>query len=163
MNTMISKHVQDALSIIDDVPEQYKKTAFEVILGHLLSSDYSIISGSRQVLTKKDHIGINKILRSNFDWPSTKILESKPTPQILLVLKIAKEDFGFDELSASEIQKILKEKFRITKSVSAISMLLYEKLGKFVDRVSEGNKFYYRITQNGISLVDSGIKGTSEQ
>lgn len=163
MNDMISKHVQEALSIIGDVPEEYKKTAFEVILGHLLSSDYSIVQESRHVLTKKDHTGIDRILRSSFDWPSTKILQSKPTPQILLILKVAKENFGINELSASEVQKILKEKFRITKSVSALGMLLMEKVGKFVDRIQEGNKFYYRITENGISLINSEMKESSEQ
>lgn len=163
MNDKIVKHIHDTLSILDDVPEEYRKTAFEVILNHLLSSDYSPVLESRQVLTKKDHAGIDMILKSSFDWPSTKILQSKPTPQILLILKIAKENFGINELSASEIQKIFKEKFRITKNVSAISMLLMEKVGKFVDRIQEGNKFYYRITQNGISLVDSELKMLGEQ
>lgn len=163
MNDEITKHVQQALSIVKDVPSEYKEAAFKVILSHLLSSENIKTVENRQVLTKKDHAGINRILRGSFDWPSTKIFQLKPTPQILLILKIAKENFGTNELSAPEVQKILKEKFRITKSHSAISMLLMEKLGKFVDRIQEGNKFYYRITENGVSLVNSEMRKSGEQ
>lgn len=158
MNDLISKHVQEAISIAERISPEYRKVAFEVILNHLLTSELTEKIESRQALTIKDHTGINKILRGSFDWTSTQILELKPTPRILLILKIAKQDFGINELSASEVQKILKEKFRITKSVSAISMLLMEKLGKYVDRIQEGNKFYYRITENGITLVNSEMK-----
>lgn len=161
MSGIIDEHVIEAISIAEKTPAEYRQVAFEVILNHLLSSELSKKIQNRQVMTTKDHTSIADILKGNFDWASTKILKFKATPQILLILKIAKEDFGINELSPSEVQKILKEKFRIIKSSSAISMLLMEKLGKYVDRIQEGNKFYYRITENGINLVDSEIR-TSE-
>ncbi len=159
MNDMISKHVNEAVSIAEGVPPEYRKIAFEVILDYLLKSELPESTESRQILTTKDHSGINKILQGSLGFTSNQILELKPTPQLLLILKIAKDDFGINELSSSEIQKILKDKFRINKSTSALSMLLREKVGQYVDRIQEGNKFYYRITDNGVSLVDSEMKG----
>lgn len=160
MNDNIKNNIESTLQSIVDVPSEYKIVAFQTILNHLLSSDQSrvLTDRTKSPLIVKDHTGITSLLKTNFDWTSTKILSLKPTPQILLILKIAKEHFSINELSPIEIQKILIAKFRISKSTNAISMLLMEKLGKYVDRIQEGNRYFYRITENGQFLVDGELK-----
>jgi len=160
MSITIKTHIQSTLQSITDVPSEYKTVAFQTVLNYLLSSDQSHVLTDRKKspLTVKGHSDITSLLKGNFDWASTKILSLKPTPQILLILKIAQEHFSINELSPTEIQKILFAKFRITKSTNAISMLLMEKLGKYVDRIQEGNRYFYRLTENGQLLVDDELK-----
>lgn len=164
MSEIYNKHIQNAIKIVENVQPEYKQAAFKVILEYMLSNEVEINQtvSERKIPSSETHVGIEKLLRSHFDWSTFNIHTLKPTPQVLLILKIAKENFGINELTASEIGKILVERFRINKSTNALSMLLMEKLGKYVDRIQEGNKFYYRITANGQKFVESEIEVSNQ-
>ena len=159
MNDQIRYHIVEALNAIIDTPEEYKKIAFEVILNHLLSSTQDIsIQAIKRDRSKVKREGIDIILKSSFDLSSTNIFKLKPALQNLYILKVVKEKFGIDGLSPNDIQTILLQKFRISKTPNAISMSLMNEVGKHIDRIQEGREFSYRITENGIEYLNSEIK-----
>lgn len=162
MTDTLIEHIKKAEEIANNTSGDFRLIAFEVVLSHLLanSSNRILESTPREILSVKKHDKITSLLNSNFDWSQFNIEKLKPTPQLLLILKIAKNEFGLNELTPSEIQKILEAKFRMHKSVNALSMLLMEKVGKYVDRILEGNKFYYRITGNGEKFVEDELNET---
>lgn len=152
--------IKKAIKMVEDTPEVYKQSAFKVILFHLLSSESPInkqvpIKPSKSYVESISKHDIRVILKSNYDWASTKIPKLKPIGQNLYVLKIASDDFGIEGLSPKELQSILSQKFRLTKSANAISMSLMETVGKYVDRIQEGKEFLYKITTFGREYLDS--------
>lgn len=158
MNNLISYHIEETLNAIIDTPEEYKKIAFEVILNHLLSSTKDIsIQTIRRGSSRIKQESINTILKSNFDM-SANIFMLKPALQNLYILKVAKEKFSIDGLSAKEIHIILSQKFRISKTPNAVSMSLMNEIGKNIDRIQEGREFKYKITENGIKYLNAEIK-----
>ena len=74
---------------------------------------------------------------------ATKVLD-----QALLVLQIAFKDHGVDGLTASQVVKILKDKFRISTTVPAARMAL-KRATTLVDRVRDGQSFLYKIMAPG--------------
>ena len=159
----IKKHIDEAVEAVSKAPEEYKKIAFEVILKHLLSTSTKPIE--KDYITKKSrtsHLDVNTILSSDFDWTSTNIPSLKPIIQNLYILKIAK-DLGIDALSPQDIQSILNNKFRISKTHNAVSMSLMQATGKYIDRIQEGKKFLYRITDKGLAYLQSEIEKVREK
>lgn len=160
MNDRIRNNIEETLDAIVDTPDEYKKIAFEVVLGYLLSSTKNtpIHERRKDIFKGKHEGGIDTILNSNFDWTSTNIPLLKPSLQNLYILKIAKEKFGIDSLSPNEIQSILTQKFRISKTPNAVSMSLMNEIGKHIDRIQKGKEFLYWITENGIRYLNQEIE-----
>lgn len=161
---MVKEAMEKALNLAKDIPEPYNEVAFKIIFERLIDEYNPVsekITNKKKVMAKpsrRKETDINEILHSDFDWPSTNIPKLKPIGQNLYVLKIAKEDFGRDELTPREIQVILSQKFRLTKSANAISMSLMTAVGKYVDRVQMGKEFAYRITNKGKEYLSELIK-----
>jgi hypothetical protein len=167
MSTEIRKKIDEAIRIVVDVPEQYRNMAFESVLNHLLnSSTVTQKTSLKHVISttqKEKSIGIDGVLRSNYDWATTQIPQLKPIGQNLYVLKIARDEFGIDTLSPKDIQIILSQKFRLSKSANAISMSLMEAVGKHVDRIQEGKEYLYRLTVTGREYLESLIQQLGEK
>ena len=156
----INEMIQKAIHIVKDVPEPYHNIAFEAVLKHLLLSKGVVQTVKHHkpesiptIIDQKDRVDL--ILKSDYDWPSTHIPKLVALGEYLLLLKIAKDDFNIDDLSSSEIRTILHEKFRIMKTINAVSMSLMEALGKHVDRIRRGNEFFYKITPQGVSHLEN--------
>jgi len=157
----IQKHIEETIEVVSNTPEEYKKIAFAVILKHLLEmSTRSIIKEDIPQKLKTSSLHVNAILNSNFDWSSTNIPNLKPMIQNLYILKIAK-DLDGDALTPQDIQTILYHKFRVSKTHNAVSMSLMKATGKYIDRIQEGKKFLYRITERGIAYLQSEIRESS--
>lgn len=155
MINRIQEYIDEALEAVTNTPTEYKKVAFGVILKHLLSVSTKPIEGeSRKKIT---HVNLNMILNSDFDWSATNIPNLKPMMQNLYVLKIAK-DLGVHALTPREIQSVLHHKFRVSKTHNAVSMSLMQAVGKYIDRIQEGKKFLYRITDKGVAYLRSEIQ-----
>src|ERR1044072_1665443 len=73
----------------------------------------------------------------------------------LIVLHAANKDAGVDGLTASDVVRVLKEKFRIPNSQAnydAVRVAL-DRAGDKVDRVTRGGKLYFRIMGPGEDYV----------
>lgn len=78
----------------------------------------------------------------------------------LMVLEAALKDHDIDGLTPPEIQRVLKEKFRLSAGLSTISQALGG-AGKYVDRTKEGRAYRYRIMAPG-SLYLADLKAGKE-
>lgn len=77
-------------------------------------------------------------------FEATKVLN-----KALIVLKIARDDYGVPSLSAATISTVLKEKFREKADVSAVRMALTRALS-LVDRSKDANGgFIYKLMRPG--------------
>lgn len=153
MKEDITRLITDVISLIEDVPEEFKKSSFEVLLNYFLIQQ---TLPSKPTPSKKSSIqksletnDLQIILNTNYDWASTGIKKLKGISQYLKILSIVKNDFDIETLSASDIATILEQKFREKKTINAVSMSLMESVGRYVDRIKEDKGFRYRITGSG--------------
>ena len=115
MNEVIYNHIKEAMDLVKDVAEEYKIAAFQVVLSHKLSQDdYRTSKKQKKKVEKIEDIqhDISLILNSDFDWTTKNIPDLRPTLKNLEILRIAKNEFGIDGLTANDIQAILSQKFR---------------------------------------------------
>ena len=163
MKEDITKLINYVIDLIEDVPEKYQKSSFEVLLNHFLTQPTIPTKPISSKTTKKDKVSkihtVQEIINSKYDWATTGIKNLKGIGQYLTILKIAKNDFNVDTLSASDIRTILTQKFREKKTINTISMSLMEAVGKYVDRIKEDNEFRYGITTSGETRLQQIIEG----
>jgi transposase len=83
------------------------------------------------------------------------------TPRLLdkalWLLRTAHDDFSIDGLSASEISKVLKDKFRLTYSRQGVGQAL-DKASRLVDRDTSGPVVRFRIMAPGETHLDNPDK-----
>jgi len=164
MKKNITKLITEVIEIVQDVPEEFRKSSFEVLLSHFLTeTDLPSKSTTKKHRTKNsEQNSIKTILNTEYDWASTGIKKQKGIVQYLKILNVVKSDFGLDSLSPSDIKTILKQKFREKKTFNAISMSLMESLGKYADRIKEEKGYRYRITASGEEHLNQ-ILGDNKQ
>ncbi|MDG6943366.1 MAG: hypothetical protein JRM94_04755 [Nitrososphaerota archaeon] len=158
----MQKLIQKAKDLVSGTEEPYHSLAFSVVLAGLLrATPVEREAPKKEVMhkeTPKASVAgkgrLETILRSNVDWSSLPILNSEPIVQNLIILRLALDDFKIDGLSARDIQQILFQKYRVSKTPNAVSMSLMAAVGKYVDRIQEGKEFLYRITQKGIARLN---------
>ncbi|MDH3764574.1 MAG: hypothetical protein OER82_02035 [Nitrosopumilus sp.] len=158
MNKDITELITYVIDLIKDVPEEFRKSSFEVLLNHFLIQSSL---PSKSIVTKKSTMkksseikNLELMLSTEIDWASTGIKKFKGIIQYLALLKIAKTELDDVTLSASEIKTILEQKFREKKTVNTISMSLMDAVGKYVDRVKEDKEWRYRITASGENRLE---------
>jgi len=163
MSSNITRTIKKAISIVEGISDPYNKIAFEIVLEHLLlrmGKAESVSSKSKQkppaVQRGKDNIEL--IIKSDYDWSNTKIQKLPSLGQCLYILKIGKNEFNINQLSASDIQIILNQKFRLSKTINTIGMSLMKGVGNYVDRFRMGNEYFYRITPQGEERLEKFIK-----
>jgi len=153
MNEDITNLIIEVIEMVQDIPEGFRKSSFEVLLNYFLMQS---TLPSKPVAPKKFHTKksseqniIQTILNTEYDWASTGIKKLKGTAQYIKIITVAKNDFNIDTLSPSDIKTILEQKFREKKTFNAISMSLMESVGRYVDRIKEDKGYRYRITVSG--------------
>jgi hypothetical protein len=163
MKEDITKLINEIIDLVKDVPEEYRKNSFEVLLNHSLTQPFisSKSPDPKKSNTKKDsetkHLEL--MLSLEIDWSSTGIKKLKGITQYLKLLKIAKLELIDDTLSVTEIKIILAQKFREKKTINTISMSLMDAVGKYVDRIKVDNEFRYRITATGEERLEQASRG----
>ena len=153
MKEDITRLIMDVIALVQDVPEEFRKSSFEVLLNHFLIQSTipsrSATSKKSPIKKSSDTNDLQTILNTNFDWASTGIKKLKGILQYLKILSIVKNNFNVNTLSAFDITTILEQKFREKKTINAVSMSLMESVGKYVDRIKEDKGFRYRIIGSG--------------
>ena len=153
MKNDITNLITEVIDIVKDVPQEYQKGSFEVLLNYFLTQAIPPSNTRRKKqTTQKQNSETNRlqaILNSNFDWRSTRIKKLKGIIQYIKILDTVQKEFHINRLSASDIKTILEQKFREKKTTNAISMSLMESIGNYVDRIKEDKEYKYAITVSG--------------
>ncbi len=165
----MQKAIKEAIGLVEGVDEPFKSLAFSEVFSELLRSvgteaePRSEVVGSvaSKPLPVKDRL--SAMIRSNFDWSTLPIVNKDALTQNLMVLKLALDKFKIDGLSAKDIQQVLSQKYRISKTPNAVSMSLMAAVGKYVDRIQEGKEFLYRITRKGIDKLEEEAKAGAKK
>ncbi len=153
-----------AIEIASEVENQYRIPTFQVILRKAIEEQTPELL--RKVSSEKQPSRgdldspsgeIQSILNSTFDWGSIPVPKLTPSNQNLALIRIALHEFHIDGLSPKDIQKILFQKYRLSKTPNAVSMLLKNSVGKHVDRIQKGKEFVYRITDPGIKVLEKSL------
>ena len=152
MTDDIKNLITDVIGMVEDVPEDFQRSSFEVLLNYFLiqsqpSLNMRVKKRTAQKHSKTDSLQV--ILNSKYDWASTGIKQLKGIMQYIKILDVVQQEFGVDKLSTSEIKTILEQKFRQKKTISAISMSLMTFVGVYVDRFKEDKEYKYGITVSG--------------
>jgi hypothetical protein len=159
-----------AAAIASKVPEAMQDAAFRRALDLLLDQDEAQSEGSSprranpsgsRKSNKRPGSGGGKddpapILISSLDRTAyPQVTEAdKLQDKALWLLRIANEDFSIDGLSAPEISKVLKDKFRLTYSRQGVMKAL-DKASRLVDRDTGGAVVRYRIMAPGEAYLDN--------
>lgn len=161
----ISKLIKEVISMVKDVPEEYQKSSFEVLLNYFLAQSTSPSNTRRKKQTVQKHSetdDLPAILNSKYDWASTGIKKLKGITQYIRILDVVQKEFNIDTLSASDIKTILDQKFRQKKTINAISMSLMESVGNYVNRIREDKEYKYGITASGKEKLQQVMGGNEE-
>ena len=169
----MTKKANDAVKNLDS---DLKKTAFETILNKLLEAENSSGGRQKQSSSKKRRQSsksttskaklkdidetitslitkINRTEHQEYFSKMTKLLD-----KAIYVLKLALDN-GVDGLVPSQIEYILREKFRQKGTKNAISMALMD--SKYVDRkpitIQGGNGYSYHLMAPGEEYVKNKI------
>lgn len=156
-----TKHVEEAITLTEDVGKDFRPAAFQVALAYLLATESETKSKtSTQKISKQKYKPENylqKILKSDFDWTKYNIPNLHPNLQNLQLLRIVEDEFEIPKLTSKDVQIILSQKFRIHKTPNAISMSLMKEIGKHVSSTKDGKTLYYEITTNGTVFLDNEL------
>lgn len=165
MKEDITKLIMDVINLIEDVPEEFKKSSFEILFNHFLIQQTlpSKPTQSKKSSTPKssDTNDLQTILNTNYDWSSTGIKKLKGISQYLKILSVVKNNFNIEKLYVSDITTILEQKFREKKTINTVSMSLMESVGRYVDRVKVDKGFKYRIMESGQERLEDISEVTS--
>ena len=96
---------------------------------------------------------MNTILNSDCDWSKLNLDNIDGIQLYLSILDIVRINLNINSLSTLEIRNILKEKYRVKRSISAIGMALLHVQGKYVTRIRSGNSYKHKITPLGIKFI----------
>jgi hypothetical protein len=159
--THIQKAINEAIALTEGVEEPFRSIAFREVLINLLRTNTPSEKPGKETIkhapaqpTLLGNDRFTNMIQSDFEWSSLAIVNKDAITQNLMILKLALDKFKIDGLSAKDVQQILFQKYRISKSPNAISMSLMTAVGKYVDRIQEGKEFLYRITQKGLEKLE---------
>lgn len=173
MNGMnIQSIIKQAEKVAMTVDESLREAAFNRTV-ELLTQQ----GGFSNTAPNKQNVGVAKV-KPNINEESkdeiTTLMQIDRTahPEILEaesvldrslhLLKAANNDCQIDELNASQIAKVLTDKFRLRTSHQSVRQAL-DRAGDKVDRVSKDNVTAYRIMSRGESYLDDGGEKDSKQ
>lgn len=163
MKKDITKLINETMNLVKDVPEEYRKSSFEVLLNHSLTQpplpSKPVTSKKSTVQKTSETNNLELMLSLEIDWASTGIKKLKGITQYLELLKIAKTQLADKTLSAVEIKTVLEQKFREKKSINTISMSLMDAVGRYVDRIKTNKEFRYKITTSGEERLEQASGG----
>jgi hypothetical protein len=176
-----SKLFKRAAEIASNVPESMQDAAFRRALDLLLKDEGGegphrvTANGGKNTVARQKRVSPTKDSRpqASDDRAAALIavLDRTAYPQVtdasrlqdkaLWLLRIANDEFSIDGLSAPEISKVLKEKFRLTYSRQGVGQAL-DGANRFVDRDTSGPVVRYRIMAPGETYLDNPADGADK-
>ena len=137
---------KQAADIAKDVPESMQEAAFNRALDFLLGLGSSGAAGKKRVAAptrrtqgsqESPDDEVDTLLQQLDRTAHPKILDApRVLDRSLALLRIARDEFSIDGLSAPQIARVLTEKFRFRTSRQAVTQALATAIDK-VDRVLE--------------------------
>jgi len=139
------------------VPPALQEMAFKRALDELLRKaparpDSSLSNQSRSVPREKTDLmsrfdGVDRTQYPEIGQPG-RLLE-----KVLKVIRIAKDEMGIDGVRASDVARVLTEKFRVRAKTNAVQMAL-DSRPDLVDRSKREGVYEYRIMGTGEEFLD---------
>ncbi|MDP3026053.1 MAG: hypothetical protein Q8O10_11050 [candidate division Zixibacteria bacterium] len=176
---LIREKLVIAQKISKEVEKELQKSCFEIVLSHLLRDASQLVStkGNKTAIMEKHEEELerptvtreetlNIVIGSNIDISNyTRIREKgKLLDKSLMVLKLVGEQFPVQELTPTEIEKILKGNFGLDKiHKENISTVLKKELGRMVQRRKIGKEWAYSILPKGVEFVDNSNRQLKEE
>ena len=168
MTKRISVDLQTAIAkateLVKDLPPDLRQVAFAKAFDALTALDGSsgvsppsggAKSAPRQQNKVADETVTKSLLEALDSTNHPEIVDGKQARDLALwVLKAARDTAKVEWLTPAIICAILREKFRISVKVNAVTMAL-SRAGKFVDRRKQNDVYVYRIMSAGETLLSS--------
>jgi hypothetical protein len=169
VTTQVTVDIQTAITkasvLVKDLPADLRQVAFAKAFDALMATETPdephVNHGStrRRTPDRKpvvDKAAGNALLDAIDSTAHPEIVDGKSTRELALrVLKAARDDAGQEWLTPASVCALLKDKFRISVKLSAVTMALF-RAGTLVDRRKEGDGFVYRIMSAGEALLVNG-------
>ena len=159
MDTKIKNGIDEIIKFTDKLPQKYQTDAFKTLLKHFLINSTipqhvsNVEKKSTTIPKKLNTHNMNTILSSDCDWSKLNLDNIDGLQLYLSILDIVRIDLNINSLSTLDIHNILKEKYRIDRSVNAIGMALLNVQGKYVTRIRSGSSYKHKITSLGIKHI----------
>ncbi len=167
----VGKLIQAAVRAAENAPESLREVAFQEAFRYLSADGRTreVVdpappptdsNGADSPETSSDRLtAFRKVDRSHHPGITSEL---NVLDRAVLLLSVA-ETVGLDWMTAPEIVRVLKEKFRVSTPLTSVS----DALGKstLVDRVKEGRAYKYRLTDAGeryVQGLSSGAPSVSE-
>ncbi|MEL7024141.1 MAG: hypothetical protein AAGL69_10375 [Pseudomonadota bacterium] len=170
MPDKLAEIIKRASELVESVPENLREVAFGKAFDVLMQAESGGGSqtGSKKKTTRRktssarahaatESTDVDQEMRSLDDLNRTEYPEinhsSSGIKNSLRLIRAARDDLGIDGLTATEIARVLTEKFRIRITKQAVSSMLND-AGQYVDRKKEGNRVVFRIMAPGEEYID---------
>ncbi|VVB81625.1 Uncharacterised protein [uncultured archaeon] len=171
MNENIMKEIVDkAKKAVEHLDEPYRTKAFEIVLNKLLNDldkqeeEPEAITVPKSSVTSYEQDDADKVM-SKIDRTKYPLMFklSHALDLALYTLLIVREQCGLNGLTASQVSKILTDKFRLKATPSAIGMAL--KSSPYVDRTpietGGGTGYCYKLMHAGEEYLKELLKSPS--
>jgi hypothetical protein len=164
MNKDVLKELfSQAAEIAESVPKDLREAAFNRALDALLGSQKTNIASrsgrteiarAKQDVVDEDHVSV---LLSELDRTQYPEITSAPRvlERALFLLRAVRDNHSVDGLGASQIAKIITDKFRMRTSRQAVTQAL-DAAGDKVDKKIRGNKTTYHLMEPGYEYLEKG-------
>ncbi len=159
MDAKIKNAIDEIIKFTDKLPQKYQTDTFKTLLKHFLinstiSHHVSNVEKKSTTMPKKLNANnMNTILNSDCDWSKLNLDNIDGIQLYLSILDIVRINLNINSLSTLDIHNILKEKYRVDRSISAIGMALLNVQGKYVTRIRIGSAYKHKITPLGIKYI----------
>lgn len=161
---------RQAAQIAGTVPKEFREAAFNRALDTLLGTAKTTSAKiqrqeemSRNTKNESDESDPVNVLLANLN--RTKHTEVVSTSRVLdrslFLIRAARDDHQIDGLRASQIAKVLTEKFRLKTTRQAVAQAL-DGAGDKVDRMSVSGAVSYRLMHPGDEYLNAGEFASSK-
>lgn len=152
----LEQAILQAAEIAKKLPEGLQEAAFNRALDHILAGS-APTSGQRKTKTssEKTSVGdtanrVGELLHAIDRTAHPDVgTTTRTADRALKVLQLARQDYGVDGLTASEIAEILAQKFRLPVKVSAVKMALQRETSTVDVRPGPGGSRLFHIMAPG--------------
>jgi hypothetical protein len=163
MNNDIKKKANEAIEVAEDLPEEYKEKAFEVILIHLLRREQPEAPvNSQEVTAVKAEEANGESNKNDLKGWEKRVINHLPEAYIIsdngnrnqqciwAVIEFYKKG---EEASVENIRLIIKDELGLTpQNSNNTSRTLKNLTPKHLSRSKKGKEYYYTPTVNSIEI-----------
>ncbi len=155
---------QQAAEIAESVPKELREAAFNRALDTLLGPSTSRSARTRRrsgqprsTRVESDSNDPVTVLLADLDRTGHPEVAAAPRvlERALFLIRAARDNHDIDGLGASQIAKVLTEKFRLRTTRQAVSQAL-DAAGDKVDRTRKSGSIFYRLMRSGDEYLNAG-------